>query len=169
MGAYNPIGFRPFQVSFWTTVVYIAILVPLIFVHETVPTPPADTVAYAGLDLTKAWSDLLTLTRAYHPYNSRENDKLHDWLLLELEAIQKKNGAAKSDFVIFDDNISNVTAYQRTAGSTTGTATYFEGTNIVVYIRGKDDPEGQWWDPAKAVVVKNIGKGGVLINAHYDS
>jgi len=165
----NPLGFRPLQVSFWTTIIYIAVLVSLVFVHETVPSPPADTVAYAGLNLTKAWSDLLVLTRAYHPYNSRENDRLHDWLLLELEAIQAKNGAAKSDFVIFDDNVSNVTAYQRTAGSTIGGATYFEGTNIIVYVRGKLDPEGRWWEEARSEEVKTIGKGGVLLNAHYDS
>ncbi|KAH7032888.1 uncharacterized protein B0I36DRAFT_320264 [Microdochium trichocladiopsis] len=169
MRLHNPLSFRPFQVSFWTTIVYIAALVPLIFVHETVPSPPEDTVAYAGLNLTKAWSDLLELTRAYHPYNSRENDRLHDWLLLELEAIQARNGAAKSDFVIFDDIVSNVTAYQRTVGSTVGGATYFEGTNIIVYIRGKDDPEGSWWEVSRSAEVKTIGKGGVLLNAHYDS
>lgn len=169
MGTRNPIGFRPFAVSFWTTVVYIAIFIPLIFVHESVPTPPSDTVSYAGVNLTKAWSDLLTISRAYHPFNSRENDRIHNWLLLELEAIQKKNGVAESNMIVFNDLVSNITAASPTSGTTTGTATYFEGTNILVYIRGKDDPQGSWWKDGTATAGRTIGKGGVLLNAHYDS
>ena len=47
-----------------------------------------------------------------------------------------------------------------------GYSVYFEGTNIIVYIRGSEDEDGDWW--------KNVNKkpqrlGGVLINAHYDS
>ncbi|KAK1992285.1 putative zinc metalloprotease [Colletotrichum falcatum] len=70
---------------------------------------------------------------------------------------------------IFDDTISNTT-YLGTSGSFNQAgpfATYFEGTNKLVYIRGTQDEDGEWWkgkrDPRK------IGEGGVLVNAHYDS
>lgn len=45
--------------------------------------------------------------------------------------------------------------------------TYFEGTNIIVYIRGTDDDEGEWWKKPAAEWSRN--HHGVLVNAHYDS
>jgi hypothetical protein len=44
---------------------------------------------------------------------------------------------------------------------------YFEGTNIVVYIRGVNDPAGEWWKNGSDAVASS--DGGVLVNAHYDS
>ncbi len=48
-------------------------------------------------------------------------------------------------------------------------AAYFEGTNILVYIRGKADDRGQWWDTADAHDARRSEKGLTLVNAHYDS
>jgi hypothetical protein len=170
MALSNPIAFRPFPVSFWTTVVYLALLIPLIIIHETVPPPPADPTLYAGINLTRSWHDLTVLTRDYHPFNSRSNDKIHDWLLLELDRIAKENAVDDSRVVIFDDTTTNVTTHLARAGAETGTGTYFEGANIMVYIRGTDDPPGSWWEDGSRVYAdKIIGKGGVLMNAHYDS
>ncbi|KAI8633011.1 hypothetical protein F5Y19DRAFT_285346 [Xylariaceae sp. FL1651] len=166
----NPVGFRPLAVSFWTTIIYLALLIPLLVIHETVPSPPNSPTQYYGLNLTKAWLDLTVLSHSYHPFNSRKNDEIHNWLLLELDQIRKRNWANDSDMVIFEDVTSNITASDSIWGSTSKTGTYFEGTNIIVYIRGKDDPPGRWWEEDGGYKSdKVIGKGGVLINAHYDS
>ncbi|KAI1864963.1 uncharacterized protein JN550_008509 [Neoarthrinium moseri] len=177
MGAPNPIAFRPAQVTFWTTVVYLALLIPLVIIHETVPPAPAADSLEVGLNLNEAWSDLATLARAYHPYNSRENDVVHAWLLERIREIKAENKAEDSAFVIFDDLAGNVTSVgdlrapkplQGPDFQPTTVGTYFEGNNIMVYIRGKDDPTWNWWEDV-AHVEKMIGKGGVLVNAHFDS
>ncbi|KAI1080691.1 peptidase family M28 family [Whalleya microplaca] len=168
MGVPNPVAFKPLAVTFWTTVVYLAIIIPLIVVQETVPPPPSNPTLYAGLNLTKSWLDLTEISRKYHPFNSRENDRIHDWLLLELEGVKRRNGANDSSVVIFNDANNNITTTSSVFGTGPSTGTYFESANIVVYIRGKDDPPGTWWDGSLSED-KIIGNGGVLMNAHYDS
>ncbi|KAF2969333.1 hypothetical protein GQX73_g4226 [Xylaria multiplex] len=171
MALSNPVAFKPFSVSFWTTVTYLALLIPLIIIHETVPGPPENTTVYHGLNLTKAWLDLTVLSHSYHPFNSRDNDEIHNWLLLELNEIKKRNLAADSDVVVLEDVTSNLTTSGSIWTPNTKSAAYFEGKNIVIYIRGKDDPPGRWWEDVSPGyrVDKVIGKGGVLLNAHYDS
>lgn len=39
----------------------------------------------------------------------------------------------------------------------------------MVYIRGTSDDDGEWWNPKYVHTEKAHGKGGVLVNAHYDS
>ncbi|KAI0205361.1 hypothetical protein F4808DRAFT_282056 [Astrocystis sublimbata] len=171
MALSNPLGFRPISVSFWTTVTYCALLVPLLLIHETVPSPPAGATDYHGLNLTKAWLDLTTLSSSYHPFNSRRNDEIHSWLLLELDEIRKRNTANHDDVVILEDVTSNLTSSGSIWYPETRNVAYFEGKNIIVYIRGTDDPSGRWWDDGSSGyrADKVIGKGGVLLNAHYDS
>lgn len=89
----NPVAFRPVPVTLWTTIIYLALLVPLIILNETVPAPPSNSTPYAGVNLTEAWLDLATLTHAYRPYNSHNNDKVRDWLLLRIQQILDENGA----------------------------------------------------------------------------
>jgi hypothetical protein len=48
-------------------------------------------------------------------------------------------------------------------------AAYFEGTNILVYIRGKSDDQGKWWDTEEVHSSRRNEKGLTLVNAHYDS
>ncbi len=48
-------------------------------------------------------------------------------------------------------------------------AAYFEGTNILVYIRGKADDHGRWWSTASTRHSRHTEKGLTLVNAHYDS
>lgn len=67
--------------------------------------------------------------------------------------------------MIFSDNVSNVSFQFDLKGSTPVPSVYFEGTNILVYIRGSDDDPNDWFLTDK----KPKGKGGVLVNAHYDS
>ncbi|PFH61079.1 hypothetical protein XA68_18287 [Ophiocordyceps unilateralis] len=182
----NPFGFGPGPVTFWTTVVYLAILISVIYVHETVPPAPADDALAGGLNLTEAWVDLQTITKAYHPYNSRENDDVRRYLLERAAQILDRNGmsytlernkAANGGFVagsadntpgaaIFDDGVSNVTYTYQTATEWVGE--YFEGSNVYVYIRGKEDPRGNWWISQQAADAKRRN-GGVLVNCHFDS
>lgn len=89
----NPFAFKAYQVTIWTTIIYLALLIPLVIVNETVPTPPSGATGYAGVNLTEAWLDLAALTQGYHPYNSHKNDEVRTWLLLRIEEILGQNGA----------------------------------------------------------------------------
>ncbi|KAI0124161.1 hypothetical protein BJ170DRAFT_585983 [Xylariales sp. AK1849] len=185
MGAPNPLGFTPFVVTFWITLVYLAILIPLVLLHESVPPVPENVshqntkhTAYSGINVDEAWSDLDRITRAYHPYSSQENGAVRTWLLDRLDHIVRANGANESIVNVFDDDASNarVVHEERLPRTLEGSqrpkrfsGTYFEGSNIIVYIRGKDDPPGKWYDDGGLRTDKVIGKGGVLVNAHFDS
>lgn len=179
MGAPNPIAFRPAQVTFWTAVVYLALLIPLVILHETVPPAPGPGGFDKGVDLAEAWADLATLAQAYHPYQSRANDVVRAWLLQRLAEIKQQSGAADDSVVIFDDQVNNVTAagLDRTPMPLQGSGfqastigTYFEGNNIMVYIRGSSDPAGRWWEnPSSRSAATAVESGGVLVNAHFDS
>lgn len=89
----NPFAFRPAQVTIWTTLIYLALLIPLIIVNETVPAPPSSPTPYQGVNLTEAWFDLAALTQGHHPYNSHKNDEVRDWILLRIQQILEENGA----------------------------------------------------------------------------
>lgn len=158
----NPFAFRPGPVTFWTTLIYLAVVVPLLVVHETVPPHGAER----GLDLGEAWADLQTVTRAYHPYNSHDNDRVRSFILGRVKDILERNGVdytvdtgggearrrAEPGVTVFDDGVSNVTF---TAGGAPPVGRYFEGSNVYVYIHGRDDAG----DDAS----------GVLVNCHFDS
>lgn len=161
----NPLAFTPWPVTLIITVVYLALVIPLLVVHHVVPSAPQSSPN--GLNISEAWSDLQTLTAGYHPYNSHQNDKVHEWLLQRVNEILEDAPASvpatdetKPEVFVFDDLRSNLTF---ASGSL---VVYFEGTNIIVYIRGEEDDAGQWWEDAKG---RPKGKGGVLVNAHYDS
>src|SRR3569833_2922885 len=96
MAFHNPFAFRPVQVTFWTTVVYLALLTPLIYIHEPVPRAPAESGLPSGLSLSEAWTALATLTRTFHPYNSHANDVVRVRLLLSTQQILDQNGGAWS-------------------------------------------------------------------------
>ncbi|KAJ5746358.1 hypothetical protein N7520_011540 [Penicillium odoratum] len=163
--AKNPLAFTPGPVTIILTVVYLALLIPVIVIHENVPAAPRTSPK--GLDLTEAWSDLQTLTGGFHPYNSHRNDIVRSWLLERIDGIHSSSVAAAAaankttpEVFVFDDLTSNLTSIDGQTG------VYFEGTNILVYIRGWEDKQENWWEvPGKAPT----GKGGVLVNAHYDS
>ena len=69
---------------------------------------------------------------------------------------------------LFDDQTSNFTRTLADAPFSKSTATYFEGNNFYVYIRGTEDPEGNWW-ATKSGYEKLRRTGGVLVNCHFDS
>jgi len=188
MNLRNPFSF-PMSVTVAVIAVYLAVFIPLLIVHETVPSAPSNPTMYRGLNLTEAWLDLDELSNGYHPFNSKRNDAVRNWLLLRIEEILGTNGVPfslglssdKTDtqnaslaVTIFDDLESNYTTstlgpFQK-AGRHLGVSAYFEGSNIIVYIRGTEDEEGDWWKHEVAAQGKKVpGKGGVLVNAHFDS
>ncbi len=81
---------------------------------------------------------------------------------------------ATSQVTIYNDLESNVTFSALGSigsagqGRRPGQSVYFEGTNIIVYIRGTDDEDSEWWKSNQLGTDKNPKKGGVLVNAHYD-
>ncbi|KAL2074122.1 hypothetical protein VTL71DRAFT_7900 [Oculimacula yallundae] len=220
---YNPFAFVPMAVTLVTSVVYLAILIPLLIVQETVPSAPTNPTLYRGLNLTEAWLDLEELSNGYHPFNSRRNDEVRNWLLSRVEEILDSNGVkfengenvnmVQKDIlettdsisqddqassastgelegesadhettrnrieppavIIFNDLVSNYTSNALTSigvtGRKLGISTYFEGNNIIVYIRGTEDEEEDWWRPLPPYTHRVHGKGGVMVNAHFDS
>ena len=177
----NPVAFRPAPVTVITSFIYVALIVSLLFVHLTVPPAPKSLTPVNGINLTEAWLDLRILSESYHPYNSRQNDRVRNWLLSRIEAILQRDSVlpsveskneygfmsstVESPAVVFSDIISNVSFSTQSDASKPGLSVYFEGTNIVVYIRGRsEDERGDWW-----LKEKIPPKGGVLVNAHYDS
>ncbi|KAF1970223.1 endoplasmic reticulum metallopeptidase 1 [Bimuria novae-zelandiae CBS 107.79] len=158
----NPFAFTPRPVIFWVTATYIAIFAVLLTVHLNVPDYPHKTPA--GTNLTEAWSDLQHITRRYHPYNSHANDDVRKYLLSRMQEIVESKNLGSDRVEIIDDNISNATF---SAGNTT---VYFEGTNIIVVIRGSHDKEPFYTTHDTPLGTSRApGNGGVLVNAHYDS
>lgn len=182
----NPFAFTPLPVSILTTAVYAALFISLIVVHVTVPPAPKNDSSIHGINLTEAWRDLQRLTRSYHPYNSKSNDLVRVFLLDKIRNIlsDKDSNASAADgqvrdnnqyegagandagVFIFDDVTSNLTISSDSKSSVAGTSIYFEGTNILVYIRGSEDDQTNWWEEKGG---RPSGNGGVLVNAHYDS
>ncbi|KAL1628146.1 hypothetical protein SLS56_005966 [Neofusicoccum ribis] len=160
----NPLAFTPYPVTFFVSAIYLAVLASLLTTHHVVPPAPSRSVPVQGINLTESWRDLQYLASGFHPYNSHRNDDVRNWLLVRIEEILDRNdvkystkgfhAAKQSPVVLYNDMVSNVTF------ASSKTSTYFEGTNIMVYIRGSEDVPDD---------VENSGVGGVLVNAHYDS
>lgn len=169
----NPLAFNRWPVTIITTLVYVALLAPLLVVHHVLPAAPE--TAPDGLDIDEAWRDLQHLTGGFHPYNSHRNDEVRSWLLNRIDEIilerrrlsaadrrlrRGAEDARQPEVFVFDDLRSNLTFSQSDLG------VYFEGTNIIVYIRGSEDDKTNWWEQPDG---RPSGKGGVLVNSHYDS
>lgn len=91
MRCHNPFGFRPGPVTFWTLIVYAAFLFSLVYIHETVPPAPHSPTPTTGINLTDAWHDLTTISKSYHPYNSRANEEVGDYILQRITEILERN------------------------------------------------------------------------------
>jgi hypothetical protein len=87
----NPISFRPGPVTFWTTLIYLALLITIVIINDNPPPAPGQS-PYKGVNLTEAWLDLTTLTRHHHPYNSHNNDDVRTFLATRVGEILVKSG-----------------------------------------------------------------------------
>ncbi|OJJ89687.1 M28 family metallopeptidase [Aspergillus glaucus CBS 516.65] len=171
----NPLAFTPWPVTLLTAAIYLAFAIPLLVIHQVVPPAPTPSATPHGLNLSEAWTDLQLLTDGFRPYNSHQNDLVRGWLLERIgeitatastaeDAEEEGDGKGTPEVVVFDDLQSNLTFAGSVLGST-GVGVYFEGTNIMVYIRGSEDEKGDFWEDSDYIP----DKGGVLVNAHYDS
>lgn len=167
----NPFAFTRWPVTILTAVVYITFIVAALVVHHAVPPAPSSPTPAPGLNLTEAWTDLQLLTNGFRPYNSRKNDLVREWLLRRVRDIvsptetEGTEAGEKPEVTIFDDLVSNLTFAGNYDGSSS-MGVYFEGTNILVYVRGTDDEPGPWWEKPNNHA---LSSSGVLVNAHYDS
>jgi hypothetical protein len=161
MARLNPLSFTPGPVIFFTSAVYIALFAALLTVHLRVPDYPSKTPD--GVNLTQAWGDLEHITRRFHPYNSHANDHVRDYLLARIKDILQSKKLGTDQVELIDDNVSNATF---SSGATT---VYFEGTNIIVAIRGSEDVEPFRSPQSSPPGERRPENGGVLVNAHYDS
>ncbi|RPB12645.1 hypothetical protein P167DRAFT_522748 [Morchella conica CCBAS932] len=163
-------GFRPLPVTLFTLVTYLSLFTALIWTDRRVPDVASRSeLDRWGVSVDEAFKDLEFLTRTHHPYNSRSNDGVREYLLARIQQILSENGVGGfngSDLVQLGDRYhgtvelindgadstkgSNATFFQDRLGSTV----YFEGTNIMVYIHGER--------PASEL-------SPALVNAHYDS
>lgn len=177
--SWNPIAFVPAQVTVISSIVYIALFAVLIWVHTTVPSAPSDPAPVQGINLTEAWLDLSYISDGFHPIDSRRNEAVRGFLVKRIEHILERNEvdykflgsraiglnskdkktAGPKAVTVFEDNVSNVTFVE------SQNVRYGESTNVLVYIRGENDEDGDWWESDE----KYSGQGGVLVNAHYDS
>ncbi|KFG78944.1 putative zinc metalloprotease [Metarhizium anisopliae] len=193
----NPFVFRPGPVSFWTTIVYLAIIIPLIYVQETVPPAPSEKELPQGVNLTEAWRDLEVITRSYHPFNSHSNDIVREYLMRRSRDILERNGIdyttdltggvpwesrylSSAEHPVQAAEVSarprGATLFDDRISNVTMTnpqpnntmGRYFEGNNFYVYIHGSEDPEGDWWTSDNVQRVARNG-AGVLVNCHFDS
>ncbi len=88
----NIVSFKPWPVAICSLLLYIIFVTPSIVTHETVPSPPSNPEQpFRGVNVTEAWLDLLTLTNKYHPFPSRRNEELREWLLDRIQTILKRN------------------------------------------------------------------------------
>lgn len=163
----NPLAFSRASVTVFATVIYAALIAVLIWAQVDLPDVPTSPTPITGINLTEAWEDLQLLTAQYHPFNSHQNDYVHDWLVRRIKQILKDNEASSSSVYLFDDQVSNLTSSTPGVNPTIGgVSVYFEGANIITYIRGANDDNNQWWKDEDG---NPSSRHGVLVNAHYDS
>ncbi|KZT43625.1 hypothetical protein SISSUDRAFT_1040091 [Sistotremastrum suecicum HHB10207 ss-3] len=118
----------------------LAVVIPTFYFYDELPSIPKPARRY-GIDLDQAYSDLQTITSRPHPYNSHQNDLVHDYILSRLQNIAEKH----DNIHVIDDVASNATFSQ---GSS---ATYYEGNNLLMRIEGTS------------------GLSAILFSAHFDS
>lgn len=89
--------------------------------------------------------------------------------------VDSQNRAKGANLVLFDDQVSNVTwtfdmssSLGTNIGSEMWAGQYFEGNNFYIYIRGSEDPDGDWWSTQSDYKMSHR-TGGVLVNCHFDS
>ena len=167
--SWNPIAFVPTQVTIISSIVYIALVAVLLWIHTVVPSAPSNPTPVKGINLTAAWLDLERITDGFHPFDSHQNEVVREYLISRIEEILKENEAeykmagsreiesekkkkkgkktVPKGVTVFEDNISNVTFVDDFRKQPW--TVYTESTNIMVYIRGEDDEKGDWWDSGK--------------------
>lgn len=125
-------GFRPLPVTLFTLVTYLSLFTALIWTDRRVPgVASRSELDRWGVSVDEAFKDLEFLTRTHHPYNSRSNDGVREYLLARIQQILSENGAGGfngSDLVQLGDRYhGTVELINDGADSTKGSnATFFQ-------------------------------------------
>lgn len=186
--SYNPLAFQPTQVTLIASAIYVALFTILLWNHHAVPPSPNDPVPFKGINLTTAWLDLDFISDGFHPWGSRRNGVVREFLIERVRGIVGENGGeigvvglgevqgekkkgkkgedGQHEVVLFVDDVSNVTFASGVPGLQEEMVRYQESKNLMVYIRGTEDDDGDWWVDGGRYGGEH---GGVLVNAHYDS
>lgn len=184
--SWSPLAFLNAQVTTIGSLIYAAAFVVVIYQHVFVPPAPSSATPVNGINLTQAWRDLEFISDGYHPWSSRRNDEVRNYLLHRIEDIlsdvdhktvyttenntfysadvSTTSSTRPSLVTVFANDTSNFTAAD--SWSKRAATLYGESENILVYIRGElEDSEGDWWNETTPYT----GPSGVLVSAHYDS
>lgn len=174
----QPFPFTPIPTTSLVITTYLIITIVLLVIHFVPPgnIPSQSHQDQLRISIVDAWHDLehITADWGYHPYNSRANDKVKEYISKRVQEILKGNDVkfsaiddgtarpgADGGFAVrvIDDIVSNVTF----AAETEGVTVYYEGTNLLVIIKGSQS----------AAALEGSLDGGelgaVLVNSHYDS
>lgn len=126
-------GFRPIPVTILTLITYITLFSALLWIDRRPPQVACGSeLDHWGVSVDEAWKDLQVMTREFHPYNSRQNDDVRQFLLDRIRGILADNGVEG-----FNDDISpeDTTHYDGTVeliddgvGSTPGSNVTFAGS-----------------------------------------
>lgn len=147
--------FRKTNVSLFLLLTYVIIGALYILDHtnykHSVPTRGDDPYNYNLLET--AWTDLQNITKSPHPYTSRDNDRVHDYLLDRVRQIGSNIPYAD----ISDDYYNGLHTLFRqpdvfNATSRRARVIYYESSNIIVKLEGSDPK-----------------LPGLLLSAHFDS
>lgn len=141
-------GFKkiPFSFLFIVTYVIIAIIATPVQVF-----PPPVLQVYPEKYLLSSWTDLQEISKEFHPYSSHANDRVHDYILSQVQDISHHS----SDTLLHTKDDARKFIFEESDvfdPSLQGRVVYFEGNNILVKIQGNDS-----------------SLGSVLVSAHYDS
>lgn len=146
--------FRKTTVSLLAVLSYLVLAALYVYdrIHYSFSLPTDDPYSMRLLD--DAWLDLQNITSSYHPYASRDNDRVHDYLLSRISAV---TNSSSSYIAVSDDYQTKRSALFKqkdvfNASSQDTRVIYYESSNILVKVEGSD-PE----------------LPGLLLSAHYDS
>ncbi|CAI6391181.1 BFH_HP2_G0002500.mRNA.1.CDS.1 [Saccharomyces cerevisiae] len=147
--------YRKTNLSLLLLITYSIITLLYIFDHERykLNLPKEDEHPEFNDLLETAWGDLQIITASFHPYTSKENDKVHDYLLKRvLEITGNSSFASVSDDKESERSILFQQQDPFNESSRFSRVTYFESSNILVKVEGKN-PEEE----------------GLLLSTHFDS
>ncbi|KAF5354417.1 hypothetical protein D9758_010766 [Tetrapyrgos nigripes] len=137
----------------FVVLLYLAVFLS-VFISDQLPSIPEEATRRRngeGGRLSFAYTDLQHIARRPHPYLSHENDRVREYILGRVLQIQKE---AEVEVEVSDDLFSTG-KWGTNPLQGTAMGVYFEGTNIIVRIRG--------------TMGDSDTNGAVLFSAHYDS
>ncbi|CAL9731878.1 vacuolar membrane protease [Monosporozyma unispora] len=134
-----------------------SLLIALLFIYDQIGykylLPPDDGSIPIRYVLENSWDDLQNITFSYHPYTSRDNERVHDYIWFRVNEITSNIDYAD----LYDDmrnNSNSIFRQQDTfnASSTKTRVIYFESSNILVKLEGSDP-----------------SLSALLLSSHFDS